>query len=155
MSLSSHLHQLFKLNHDPAKRPKRVIVLAKGTNCISSSSSSSDSINSHYRNDTSVFLLFFIALINNLILISSSSSSSSSSSLSSSFSLPSASASSLVSPPSSSGSSSSSTLFSFSFTAVRLLFAVLRDWTPLPFKHNTTDCFCMCFVKQGGGSHVF
>ena len=35
MSLSSHLHQVFKLNHDPAKRPKHVTVLAKGTNCMS------------------------------------------------------------------------------------------------------------------------
>ena len=34
MFLSNRLHQLFKLNHDRAKRPKRVTVLAKGTNCM-------------------------------------------------------------------------------------------------------------------------
>ena len=42
--LSSHLHHFFKLNHDPAKRPKRLTVLAKGTNYMSSSSSSSEAI---------------------------------------------------------------------------------------------------------------
>ena len=60
MSLSNHLHR------DPTKSPKRVTVLAKGTNCMSSSSSSSESI------PTSVMTQVFFPLPWSIISFASS-----------------------------------------------------------------------------------